>query len=104
MITKTIISRSSNGSINITYFDDRDDIDQVIDKHITRRGLSVEQVIDGVVEKPSSREDRDCWELVNGKIEVDSIKLSSKASKKTERDAILEKLKITEEEFRALLK
>ncbi len=108
MITKTIISKNSNGQISITSYDDRDNLDDIIQKHITNNGLTLVEVIDGVIEKPESKEHRDCWDFKNGVIEVDSVKVQAKedakTQKQTEREAILSKLKISEAELDHILK
>jgi hypothetical protein len=106
MITKTIISRQTNGQISITYYDDRDNLNDIINKHITLRGNTLIEVIDGIVEKPETKEDRDCWDFKSGKIEVDAFKVQEKedavAIKESQKTAILSKLKITKEEFKHL--
>jgi|GEM_PF-6367889 len=104
MITKTIISRQPSGGISITYYDNQDDFDAVIQRQVTNVGNVVIEVVDGVVEKPDSKDDRDCWEIINGKVVVDQNKLAAKEAKKAEKQAILAKLKITQEELDNLLK
>lgn len=59
-------------------------------------------------EIPSDRTDRDCWTHKNGKFEVDEVKRQARLEKKEGKDrkknAVLAKLKITEEEFLDLIK
>lgn len=54
-------------------------------------------------EQPSF-EHRDCWTINNGKIEVRQDKVAEKENRKSRRNAILLKLKLTEEEFKELVR
>lgn len=88
---------------------------------IPAKGVSIQFIIDNVVipnggtdiniidesELPS-REHRDCWDISGGKPVVDLIKVQDKLNKilekKSKKQQILSKLKITEEELRDLTK
>lgn len=104
MITKTIIWRRPDGGISITYYDDSDDYDQIVAKHVSGDILKVE---DGVSKVPHSREHRDCWDLSNDKVEVDPDKLQAKLDKISQdefkKQAILSKLKLSESELKDLI-
>lgn len=47
---------------------------------------------------------RDCWSLKNGKVEVDQDKVVAKEARKASRQAVLTKLKITEEELKEIIR
>jgi hypothetical protein len=104
MITKTIVSRQASGGVSITYYDDRDDLNEIIRKQVTGAGNVVIQIVDGLVEVPASKADRDCWDYSGGKIVVDAGKKAAKESKKARKQSVLAKLKITEEDLADLLK
>lgn len=108
MITKNIISRQPDGSIAITGYDDRDDLQNIIQKHVIAQGNTLIEVVDSVVERPADRTVRDCWDYKNGKIEVDAVKVQAKADsiahKESKKAAILSKLKITKEELGQIIK
>jgi Na+/phosphate symporter len=107
MITKTIISRNPNGQISITSYDDRDNYDDIVQKHITNLGREIVEVVDGVLERPESREHRDCWDFKGGKIEVDAVKVQEKvdaiAQETAEYELILAKAGLTKEEAGILI-
>lgn len=108
MITKSIISRNINGQIEITGFDDRDNLDDIIQKHVISRGNTLMEIIEGIIEKPESREHRDCWDFNNGKVEVDQAKVQAKedaiSQKESQKQLILSKIGITEEELGNIIK
>lgn len=96
-----IVFRRSDGGISITHVADGEDINIIRTKHVPPDATILAE---GDIEIPNDRKDRDCWEFKNGKVEVDFTKLSVKESKKTEKQIIFQKLKITEEEFDKLIK
>lgn len=104
MVTKQIIARKADGGISITHYDDRDDLNKIIEKHITAFGGTVLQIVDGDVEKPADRKDRDCWDFNGTKVIVDPIKRAAKQAKLAQRQAVLTKLGISEEELANLIK
>jgi len=53
---------------------------------------------------PADGPDRDCWRLNGLKVEVDAAKAAAKQAKKAERDAVLSKLKISEDELAKILR
>ena len=99
MTTKTIIARQPNGNVSITYYDDRDDFDSIVKKHVTDQGHVHIKTVDGIVDKPSDRADRDCWDFDGNKVHVHPVKKAEKFAREQARQAVLAKLGITEEEF-----
>lgn len=75
MITKTIVWKNPQGGISITYYDDRDNYQSILSKHVFGEVINI---VDGKADVPKSREHRDCWNFKNGKIEVDQLKLKVK--------------------------
>jgi len=108
MISKSIISREPDGSIAITYYHDRDNYDDIIKKHVTAWGRTLIEAVDGEIEKPSDKTNRDCWDFKNGKVVIDNDKVLAKqaklAEKENKRQSVLAKLKISEDELADLLK
>lgn len=107
MITKSIVWQRADGGMSITSYDEKDDYDKIIEKHITSNSGTILGITDGIIEKPATREHRDCWKLNGSKIEVDQVKLNEKLSKAEEklnkRSVILSKLKISEEELKEII-
>ena len=101
-------------TIHITHFHTDDMLpgeteDEFIDRYILKMklnpvysGLTPELVSDADI--PSDKSQRNEWSLKNGKVEVDQAKVQAKEAKKAEKDAVLAKLKISEEELDHLLK
>lgn len=117
-LDKAIAWKRADGGISVTYIDDRDRIDgetdqQLIDRMSAKIGASdyLQGAVQSVINKSdvtATKEHRDCWDIKNGKIEVDAVKKQAKetdkAQKEAQRQSILSKLKISEEELDHILK
>lgn len=106
-----------NGQISITRFAVNDmqkygytDEDQFISWYMNRIAPGdVYNVIDesNIPKKQDGgwdKSNRNEWSFKNGKVEVDQEKVAAKESKKATKQAVLSKLKITEEEFKELIR
>lgn len=114
-LDKILVWQRQDGGVSITHLDDRDMIDgETEDDFIARYTQKLQPSFPGITpslvnasEVPSERTYRNEWSLKNGKVEVDPVKVQAKADKEAEkqnkRQAILSKLKISEEELADLL-
>lgn len=109
MITKSIISRQPNGNISITGVDEKDNLNVIIAKHVLSQGNILIEVVDGIVERPAERINRDCWDfdIATKKVVVDSgkvdVKVAAINAKETKRQEILSTLKISEQDLADLI-
>jgi len=107
MIIKTIISKNPNETISITFYDDNDPFDLILEKHINNNEKTVIAVVDGILEVPASREHRDCWRFKDGKIEVCQVALDAKLKAEKEKneteESLLSKIGVSKEELKGLI-
>jgi hypothetical protein len=80
-------------------------IEQVLIKDIPKNAINPKIVDESEI--PSDRTNRDCWKDNNGKIETDMDKVSIRESKisekESERQAVLSKLKLSNEELEKII-
>ena len=80
-------------------------LEQIAQKDVPN-GVPYQIVDDSII--PASRENRNEWKLNGNNIEIDQVKVDAKlakaAEKASKKQTVLAKLKITEEEFKELIK
>lgn len=114
-LDKKLVWERPDGGISITHLHSDDMLpgeteDEFIARYSSRLSSKVERLsglTPSVVDKkdiPNDKSHRREWSLKNGKVEVDASKVAAKEAKKAQRKAVLDKLKITEEELKDLLR
>lgn len=98
------VERADGGVSIVHYYENSSDtLDKVL-KDVGLEGRPFRRV--QASDLPQTREDRNFWTLQGGKVVVDAAKKQAaedaEAAKEAEREAVLEKLKISKEEFEKL--
>lgn len=97
--------KNPDGSVRILVYQGgiKDSFDDFL-KSVGAYGLPIIAISNS---EDSDKKDRDYWTLVNGHLTIDQFKkqadIDAKAAKKAKKDAVLSKLKITEQEFEELM-
>lgn len=117
-LDRVAVWNRADGGVSITHFDTLDMlegetedlfIERVLAKHSNAPQLQgVTPTLISSSEIPATKTNRNEWAFKSGKVVVDSAKLQAKldkaVEKKAKRDAVLAKLKITEEDLANIIK
>jgi hypothetical protein len=100
--TTKYLAENPDGSVRVIYYVPGSV--KTIDQVLTDLGVDKSKVKEIKSDDiPGDRTDRKYWKAKNGKIEIDANKkqadIDSKLAKKAEKDAVLSKLKISDEEL-----